>query len=679
MSTLKNLLCIAFVSAMPAYAALQSGIDPANMDKQVRVQDDLYYAINGTWLANTEIPADKSNYGAFTALDDLSRERIRSIIEESAKGEHPKGSDAQKVGDLYRSFLDQSAIENLGLKPLAGELSRIQKIASLDEVPAQFGHFISIGVQVPIVAFVGQDDKDSSKYLVNLFQSGTGMPDRDYFLKDDPKFKEARAAYVKYISTILGLAGEKPEVAKQAAEDILAFETKLAGAQRSKVELRDPEKNYNKMPVAKLAEIAPAYNWKGFLASTGLDAATEINVGQPDFVTKASLALQELPLPVLKQYMTFKLIDAYAIALPVAFDEAHFEFHDKTLAGIPQQKPRWKKAVAIVGGEGAGDFGALGDVVGRLYVEKHFPAEAKARMDKLVKNLLAAYQQSIGGLSWMTPETKKRALEKLAKYTTKIGYPEQWRDYSKLEISKDDLIGNLIASSKVEYARNTEKLGKPVDRKEWGMTPQTVNAYYNPGFNEIVFPAAILQPPFFNMEADDAVNYGGIGAVIGHEISHGFDDQGCQFDGDGNLRNWWSEADSKAFKELTNRLVAQYAAYEPLPGKHINGELTLGENIADLSGLAIAYKAYRLSLNGKEAPVIDGYTGDQRFFMGWAQVWRRKYRDAEMLKRLLTDPHSPSQYRANGAPINSDAFQKAFDIKPGDKLYKPEAERIRIW
>jgi predicted metalloendopeptidase len=671
------LLATALLASGGALCALETGIDLSNADKNVRVQDDLYLAINGSWLAKTEIPADRSNYGAFTALDDLSRDRIRAIIEEAAKGPHAKGSDAQKVGDLYLSFMDEKAIESLGTKPIQPELAKIAAISSQSELALSMGKLSQLGVQVPVAFFVGQDDKDSSAYIATYYQSGLGMPDRDYYLKKEPKFEEAKTAYLRYIETMLTLVGDKKEEAAKAAVSILDFETKLAAAQWPKVELRDPEKNYNKMPFSKLAELAPGFDWSAYL--TGLDArnVADVIVGQPSFVKQAASLMQTTPMPVLKDYLRFKLLEAYSIALPAAFQKASFEFHEKTLAGIPEDKPRWKKAVSLIGGEG--DFGVLGDVVGRLYVEKYFPAEAKARMDQLVKNLLEAYRRSISNLAWMTPETKVKALEKLAKYTTKIGYPEQWRDYSSLQIEKDKLMGNLQASAVVEHHRNIDKLGKPVDRKEWGMTPQTVNAYYNPGMNEIVFPAAILQPPFFNQAADDAVNYGAIGAVIGHEISHGFDDQGSQYDGEGNLRSWWSDSDRNAFKELTQRLVAQYSAYEVQPGKAVNGELTLGENIADLSGLSIAFKAYSISLGGKPSPVIEGYTGEQRFFIGWSQVWRRKFREAEMLKRLLTDPHSPSQFRANGPVSNNDAFYKAFDLKPGDKLYKPEDQRIRIW
>ena len=464
-----------------------------------------------------------------------------------------------------------------------------------------------------------------------------------------------------------------------AAEAILEIETKLADVQWERTQLRNADKRYNKYEFGRLLTEMPGIPWRAFLASAGVAEPADVNVMTPSYFEGLQKIFSDTSTEAWKQYLAFQLIDSFAPYLSDDFVEDHFDLHAKELAGVPQQKPRWKRAVEATAGARAGDFGVLGDVVGRLYVGKHFAPSAKQEMDQLVQNLVKAYQSSIGDLTWMTDTTKQRALEKLTKIRTKIGYPDKWRDYSNLEIHADDLVGNIIRSHGVEYQRMIDKLGKPVDRDEWGMTPQTVNAYYNPGMNEIVFPAAILQPPFFDADADDAVNYGGIGAVIGHEISHGFDDQGSKYDGDGNLEDWWTNRDRLAFRELTNRLVNQFTAYEPLPGKHVNGELTLGENIADLSGMSIAFKAYRLSLDGQSAPMIDEWTGSQRFFLGWAQIWRRKYRDAEMIRRLLTDPHSPSRYRANGPLTNVDAFYEAFDVQPGDGLYRPKADRIQIW
>jgi predicted metalloendopeptidase len=523
--------------------------------------------------------------------------------------------------------------------------------------------------------FVDQDDKDSSQYLAAVVQSGTTLPDRDYYLEDDPKYQKARAALMAYITKLFELSELRHGA--NAAAAILDVETRLAQVQWERTELRDAVKRYNKYAVNELDELTPNLPWTSFFAAADVGNLTQVNVMTPSFFEGLEDVVADIPLNVWKQYLQFKLIDAYATVLPTDFVDAHFDLHLKELAGIPQQKPRWKRAVdAIAGNRG---FGALGDAVGQLYVKQHFNATAKARMDQLVKNLLKAYEVSIDELSWMTPATKARAQEKLSKITTKIGYAEKWRDYSKLVVDANDLFGNMVRSAQFEHQRMIDKLGKPVDRTEWGMTPQTVNAYYNPGMNEIVFPAAILQPPFFDADADDAANYGGIGSVIGHEISHAFDDQGSKYDGDGNLNNWWTDRDRSEFKQLTDRLIAQYTAYEPLPGKTLNGELTLGENIADLSGMSIALKAYRFAQQAKGAPVIDGWTGDQRFFLGWGQIWRRKYRDAEMIRRLLIDPHSPSTYRANGPLTNLNAFYKAFDVQPGDQLYKSEAERIQIW
>ena len=672
--------CAIIMMAAPAVHALISGIDKADMDKSVRFQDDLYLAVNGTWLKNTKIPADKSGYGAFTMLDDLSRERIRDIIQAAAAVKNaPKGSDDQKVGDLYRAFMDTQRIEALGLKPLDPLFAKVQAVASYDDLDYLLGAFQKYGVSGPFGFYVSQDDKNSTRYIAHIDQAGIDLPDRDYFLKSDERFVKARAALVTYIETLLTLDGRPPAEAKSSAQAILNLETILAAAQRTRVELRDPEKNYNEVAVAKLSDVAPGINWTRFLDGAGIGKLTTVNVGQPEFFKVADAVLRTTPLSVWKDYCTFKLIDSFSDELPAAVGKAAFEFHGKAVNGTPQDLPRWKKAVALISGGGAGDFGALGDVVGRLYVEKYFPPSAKARMDELVHNLLTEYRHSISQLTWMTPETKVRALAKLAKYTTKIGYPTKWRDYSKLEVSPTDLMADVLASAQVEYDRMTSKLGKPVDRTEWGMTPQTVNAYYNPNMNEIVFPAAILQPPFFNPNADDAVNYGGIVAVIGHEISHGFDDQGSQYDGDGNLKNWWTPADRAAFKALTQRLIAEYDVCEPLPGKFVNGKLTLGENIADNSGLSIAYKAYHLSLGGKPGPVIDGYTADQRFFIGWAQVWRSLYRESLQVRYLLTDPHSPTHFRADVPPTNMDAFYAAFDVKPGDKLYRKPADRVKIW
>ncbi len=672
-----SVFCLVFLVGDSSVFA-QRDLDTSAFDRNVRVQDDLFEHVNGTWLKSTEIPADKSNYGSFIQLDDLSRERIRDLVQEVAKHRAEKGSDSQKVGDFYRSYMDLQAIAAAGIEPLKSDFEKIEGLKTHEEVFEHFGYLQTIGVSTPSGFFVSQDAKDSSRYICQLIQSGLTLPDRDYYLKqDDEKSAMIRIAMVGYIATAFRACGLSD--GKQAAQQILALETKLADAQLPRVVLRDAEKRYNPSTVKKLARTTPNLPWGRFLKVVMGQAIEEVNVNTPPYFETFNEIFATTPLPVWKSYLKFQVIDAFAPIMTEDLVQAHFDLHSKAVAGIEEQLPRWKRAVNAISGGGAGDFGALGDVVGRLYVAKHFPPEAKAEMDLLVQNLLQAFGNSIDDLKWMTSATKKRAQEKLSKINTKIGYTNKWRDYSKLAVVPDDLFANVVNSRQVEFRRMTDRFGKPVDREQWGMTPQTVNAYYNPALNEIVFPAAILQSPFFSKDAEKPLNYGGIGAVIGHEISHAFDDQGSKYDGDGNLNNWWSDQDRAAFKELTTRLVEQYASYQPLDGKHVNGNLTLGENIADLSGLSIAHKAYRLSLNGKEPVKVAGWTGDQLFFVGWSRVWRRKYRDAEMVRRLLTDPHSPSQYRANGPVSNIKAFYAAFDLKKGDRLYKPVEERIEIW
>jgi len=669
------LLSLFCLSAVTAADEPHSGLDPDGFDKSVRAQDDLFLHVNGRWLMSTDIPADKSNYGSFTRLDDEARENIRKIIEAAVSS--PQDAISRKVGDFYKSYMNEQLIEARGLAPVQEHLAAIDSLASPEDVTRFFASAGIYGMPGPIGFYVSVDDKNSRRYLVHVVQSGLTLPDRDYYLGDRPDYKNAREALRSYITKLFELAEISDGAA--AADQIIQLETSLAQIQWSRTELRDAEKRYNLMTADKLAAIAPAVAWNVFFEVSGVPGVKDINVVTPSYFEKFSAVATAAGLDAWKAYARFHLLDTAAPYLPKPFVDAHFDLHDKAVSGIPQQKPRWKKAVDATSGAGAGDFGVLGEPLGQLYVRRHFPPESRKRMIELVGNLMKTYEQSIHQLKWMTPETKQKALEKLGKITTKIGYPDVWRDFSELQISADDLIGNIMRSRRFEHFRQVSRLNDPVDRSEWGMTPQTVNAYYNPSLNEIVFPAAILQPPFFDANADNAVNYGGIGAVIGHEISHGFDDEGSKYDGDGNLRNWWTEADRKSFEELTGKLVAQYESYEPLPGRKLNGKLTLGENIADLSGMAIAYKAYMLSLGPDGAKTLDGYTPGQRFFLGWSQIWRRKYRDDEMVRRLLTDPHSPSAFRANGPVANLDAFYEAFGVKPGDRLYKPPAERIQIW
>jgi predicted metalloendopeptidase len=658
-------------SASPT--ALTSGIDRQYNDATVRLQDDFYRYVNGTWLKNTEIPSDKSSWGAFYELRENTLPQLRGIIEAAAKDMSKKpGSEAQQIGDLYVSFMDEQKLEADGLKPLAPLFAKVNALKDKKQIPALIAYFNEIGVTAPYDLSVHQDNKDSTKYVVDFSQSGLGLPDRDYYLKDDDaKLKEARTKYQAHIQKMLTMSGDKDAARK--AKEIVALETELAKVQWTKVALRDPVKAYNKESLPELGKLTPGYDWKPYLSGAGLNGKlTYVIVGQPSYLTAFSNILKKTPLATWKDYFTWHALSSNASYLSKNYADENFAFYGTALNGIPEQQPRWKRAVNL-------EQRAIGEGVGKLYVAQYFPPENKVRMEKLVANLLEAYHQSIDKLDWMGPDTKKEAQAKLASFMPKIGYPSKWRDYSSLKIAKDDLIGNVERANEFEYWRNINKLGQPIDRTEWDMTPQTVNAYYNPEMNEIVFPAAILQPPFFNVQADDAANYGGIGAVIGHEISHGFDDQGAQYDGNGNLRDWWTKEDHEKFAAKTAALVKQYSAYSPLPGYNVNGELTLGENIADNSGLAIAYKAYKLSLGGKEAPVIDGLTGDQRFYLGWAQVWRAKTRDNAVIVQIKTDPHSPPEFRGNGTVKNQPGFYGAFDVKQGDKMYLPPDQRVIMW
>ncbi len=653
--------------------SMVSGIDRQYIDPATRAQDDFFKHLHGKWLQTVAIPADKASWGTFNQLHEDTQPQLRGIIEAAAKdGNKVAGSDAQKIGDFYNSFLDEKKLEELGYSPLNGELAKIRALKDKKQIPAMIGHLNRISVVAPYDFSIHQDARDSTKYIADLGQSGLGMPDRDYYLlTNDAKLNDTRAKYQQHIEKMLTLVGNKNAAA--SAKQILALETELAKVQWTQVETRDPVKAYYKASFAKLNQLAPGYDWKSYLKETGIAGKTNyLIISQSTYITGFNKVLQKTPLDTWKAYFEWHLISNFASLLSKPFVDENFAFKGTVLSGVPSMRPRWQRAVAAT-------QNGLGESIGKTYVAQYFPAERKARMETLVHNLLIAYKQSIDTLDWMSPATKKEAQAKLAKFTPKIGYPNKWRDYSALKIAADDLFGNTMRSNAVAYDRELNKLGKPIDREEWGLTPQTINAYYNPELNEIVFPAAILQPPFFDANADDAVNYGSIGAVIGHEISHGFDDSGSQYDGDGNLRDWWTKEDHKNFAQKTKMLVEQYGAFSPIPGYKVNGELTLGENIADNSGLAIAYKAYKLSLGGKPAPVIDGLTGDQRFFMGFGQVWRGKMRDEAAIANLKADPHSPDEIRANGTVRNQPDFYGAFDVKEGDKLYLPPNQRVIIW
>jgi len=656
--------------AAPPAPVLKSGLDLAGFDRNVRPQDDLYRFVGGNWLAKTEIPADRSNYGSFIILDDQAQDEVKVLIAAAAEKPNPApGSDAQKVGDFYAAFMDTAHVESVGLAPLKEELARIDAIATARDVARYIGYSQRVGLGQPFAWVSSPDSKKSSEYLGALFQRGLTMPDRDYYLSPDDKYAQFRAKFAEYVQQMLARAGERD--AKSAAARIAALETRIANYQWTKVQSRDPVKTYNPMTLPEYQKLAPGFDWLAFFE--GMEAPVQrLDVSQPSFIKGIGQLVKTVPVSDWRAYFKFQLLDTYAPALSAQYADLEFDFHQRTLNGVQEPRARWRRAVDSMDNN-------MGELIGRMFVEAHFGAAAKTRMLGLVDNLLAAFDTSIDGLEWMSPETRAEAKKKLSKITVKIGYPDKWRDYSALTIKRDDLVGNLLRAAEFQHQRLVKRTAGPVDKGEWLMTPQTVNAYYNPTTNEITFPAAILRPPFFDMDADDAVNYGGIGSVIGHEISHGFDDSGRQFDGDGNLRDWWTAEDGAKFKQRAGMLVQQFAGYTVLDNRHLNGELTLGENIGDLSGMAIAFKAYKLSLAGKAAPEIDGFTGEQRFFLGWAQVWRRKYRDEELLKRLVADPHSPSEYRANGPASNIDAFYAAFGVMPVDRMYRPQNERVKIW
>jgi putative endopeptidase len=649
----------------------QSGIEIASMDSTVRPQDDLYSYMNGTWVRAFEIPADKPYYGVFTRLRDKSDQDIRAIIEEAAATtDAPKGSDMQKVGDMYRSFMDTLRAEELGTAPITADLAAITALNSREDLVRRCAYFMKTGVPTPFIAFIDQDAKESTRYIVNLYQGGLSMPDRDYYLSDNPRLKEIRGKFRTHLERMFTMAGYADAAAR--AQTVYAIEEALARNHWTRVDNRDRTKTYNKVALADFDASSPAFDWRLLATEAGIGTIDSLRVYQPSYFTALDEVFASTSLEDWKTYYTWMTLTRWAPYLDSAFVAEDFDFFRRTLSGVEENRPRWQRAVGSVNG-------TLGEVVGRLYVAKHFTPEAKQRMVELVGNLKAAFRERITGLDWMTPETKQKALAKLEKFNTKIGYPDKWKDYSKLEIAPDDLVGNLRRSSIVEYQREVDKLGKPIDRAEWFMTPQMVNAYYAPNMNEIVFPAAILQPPFFNLEADDAVNYGAIGAVIGHEMTHGFDDQGRKSDGDGNLREWWTEADAREFEKRANVMVAKADAYVAIDSLHLNGRLTLGENIGDLGGLTIAYHAYLRALGGKTAPELDGLSGPRRLFLGWAQVWGTKYRDDFLRQLVLTDPHSPGPFRVNGVVANMPEFQEVFGVKEGDALYTPSADMVQIW
>ena len=650
------------------------GIDLGNRDLSVKPGDDFDRYANGRWFDNYQLRDYDTRFGSFNALSDQAEEQVHAIVEElQARKDLKPGGDEQKVRDLYASYMDTAARDAAGIAPLKPTLARIAGIDSIAALTAAFGRAGIDGTSSPVGGGVTLDRKNPDRYLVSIGVGGLGLPDKDYYLNAEPRFAQIRAAYLDHVATMLGFAGVAD--ARPRAEAVIALETELAKRMWDRAQLRDRDKTYNLRTFAQLREEFPGYDWAAHFAAQGLQTPAEVNVSTPSAVGPiVTEVVAKIPLNVWRDYLTYHAVRNHAPMLSTEIDRAAFAFTGTVLQGQKTQRELWKRGVATVGGSGG-----LGDAVGRIYVARHFKPEAKAAMDDLVENLRTALRQNIETLDWMGDATKAEAYKKLGTFLPKIGYTKKWRDYGSVKIVPGDLIANVQSLRRYFVDDQNRRLGTRPDRDEWFMTPHTVNAYYNASFNEIVFPAGILQPPFFDVSADPAVNYGAIGGVIGHEMGHGFDDQGSKSDSAGIQRNWWTDEDRARFDTRTRALGAQYATYCPLEGQCVNGQLTMGENIGDLGGLSMAYTAYKLSLKGKEAPVIDGLTGDQRFFLAWAQVWKSKAREETILNRLKTDSHSPPQYRINGPLRNLNEWYKAFDVKPGDKLYLPPEQRVRIW
>ncbi|MFV8371898.1 M13 family metallopeptidase [Flavobacterium sp. LB2P74] len=649
---------------------LLSGINKENMDTSAKPGDNFDTYVNGTWKKNTKIPDDKASYGVGYMVHEKAQEDVKAIIEASAKGDFATDSDEQKIGDFYEAYMDTKMRDQKGITLLLPEYKKIDAIKNYTDLAAYFGYANKSGSNIPFSVSVMEDLKDPTQYMLISWQGGLGLPDREYYSLEDAKSKEIQKKYVTHIEKMLQLGGiaNAPDLSKK----IMALETVLAAQHMKKEQTRDIVKLYNKYAIKDLNQLMPDFNWASMLQNAGILNQQNIVVAQVDYIKSLNTIIKTTPLTTWKAYLKWNTIHGAARSLNTALDNENFDFYGKTLNGIQVQQPLWRRGVDRVNN-------SLGEIVGKVYVKKHFSPEAKEEVTLLVKNLLKAYGESIKNLDWMSPETKKQALDKLSKFTPKIGYPDKWRDYSALKVVKGDLYGNQQKATAFEYNRQINKLGKPVDRTEWGMTPQTVNAYYNPPLNEIVFPAAILQPPFFDIKVEGAANYGGIGAVIGHEIGHGFDDQGSTFDGNGVLRNWWTPEDLTAFKQKTGALVAQYNTFKVFPDLNVNGEFTQGENIGDLGGLSIALKAYKMSLKGKESPVLEGFSGEQRVLLSWGQCWLNKSRDQALRNQIATDPHSPAKFRINGVVRNIPEFYTAFNIQPSDSLYLAPEKRVKIW
>ncbi len=659
--------------------------DTKNMDRSVKPGQDFFKYANGGWIKRTPIPPQYARWGSFNELIEKNNDALHAISEKAA-AEAPKESnkgegqvagspDLEKVGDFYASGMNEQEVNAAGVKPLQDEFKRIDALKDRDDLVREIGHLHSMGVPAFFRFSSGQDDKNSTMVIAQAFQGGLGLPDRDYYTKEDDASKKLRAAYVAHVTKMFALLGDSQEAAAKHARTVMEIETSLAKPARTRVELRDPQKNYNKMQQVDLQKLTPDLNWSDYFAAVDLAAPGEINVGQPDFFKAADDLLSKVPLEDWKTYLRWQLVHQEAPYLSKNFVDENFNFFDKTLTGVKEIKPRWKRVVSTVDDE-------VGEALGKLYVDKYFPPEAKQRALEMINNLKEALADDIKSLDWMDEPTKQEALKKLAAFTVKVGYPDKWRDYSLLKINRGPYVMNVLRGDEFEVARRLKKIGKPVDRSEWGMTPPTVNAYYNPKMNEIVFPAGILQPPFFNPNADDAINYGGIGAVIGHEMTHGFDDRGRQYDAEGNLRDWWSKESAEKFEARAQKIVDQYNSYTPVDNLHINGKLTEGENIADLGGLKIAYLAFQKALakHPEEAQKkIDGFTPEQRFFLGFAQIWRSEMRDAEQKRRLVVDPHSPGRFRCNGPLSNMPEFARAFHLSPNSPMVRPADKIVSIW
>lgn len=678
----KNILTLSAIAGIVALLSFVGdtasekipGVDIKNMDLSVKPVDDFYHYVNGNWLKNHPIPASESRWGSFNELNDKNTAKLKIILNEAAADKNAiAGSNRQKIGDFYSVAMDSVKLNTDGAVPLKDEFAVISNIKSSADLIKAVAHFHSIGVGPMFGGYVGQDPKISTEYITQLGQGGIGLPDRDYYTKTDDRTLGIQKAYLEHMKNMFVLLGDKSEVAEKNAQTVFNMETNFAKGSMTKVELRDPEKQYNKKTLKELADLTPGFNWDIYFSSVGIKNISNVIVAQPDFFVALNTSMKTVSIEDWKTYLRWCLIDGTASKLSDSFVNEHFKFYGTKLMGTPALKPRWKRALEATDN-------CLGDALGQLFVEKHFTENSKKRVGEMVKNLIAAYRVRIASRDWMSEETKKQANFKLDKIMLKLGFPDKWKDYSSLTINRGSYVQNFIRANTYSFNEMINKLGKPIDRTEWGMTPPTINAYYNPSMNEIVFPAGIMQPIFFNPDADDAVNYGIMGAIIGHELTHGFDDEGCQFDADGNLKNWWTDADKANFKKKTDMVVKQFNDYVAIDNVHVNGELTLGENIADLGGLTISYYALKKSMEGKPVPAkIDGFTAEQRFFLAWAQGWRNNVRPEFLKNMLQTNPHAPENFRGNGPLTNMQEFYDAFGVKEGDKMYRPKAERAEIW